>query len=135
MMSRSVAPLFLRLAIGPIFLFHGSMKLFLTPAAAVAFFEKIGLPGFFAPVVGAVEVAAGLALILGLGTRLAAAALSLILLGALFKVKLRMGFVTPQGPGWEFDLALLGGTLSLLVSGAGRYSLEELLSASDAAEV
>lgn len=121
-MPRSTSPsqLILRLAIGAIFIYHGAAKLFLMPAAMAAFFESIGLPGSFALVVGAIELLGGLALITGVAMRIAAAALSVILLGAIFKAKWALGFVTPQGmPGWEFDFALLAGTLSLALSGMG----------------
>ncbi len=110
----------LRLGIGIIFIYHGAAKLFLTPTAMAAFFASIGLPGPFSLVVGAVELLGGLALITGIGMRIAAIALSVILLGATFTAKWALGFVTPEGmPGWEFDFALLAGTLSLAFSGVG----------------
>ncbi len=122
------APVPLRIAIGIIFLFHGAAKVLLMPDAMVAFFQQIGFPGFFAYLVGLAEMIAGAAVLVGFGTRIAAAVLSLILLVATFKVKLAMGFVTDQGlPGWEFDFALLGATLALVLSGSGKYSVDEWL--------
>jgi NAD(P)H dehydrogenase (quinone) len=116
--TNSLSQWVLRIGIGIIFLYHGAAKVFLMPGAMAAFFQSIGLPGSFAMAVGIIELLGGLALFTGIAMRFAAAALSVILLGAIVKAKWAMGFVTPQGlPGWEFDFALLAGTLSLAVSG------------------
>src|SRR5437016_6578899 len=66
----------LRLVVGLVFAVHGAQKLFVFGlGGAAGFMAKVGipLPSVAAVVVMAVEILGGLALILGLGTRLAAA--------------------------------------------------------------
>jgi uncharacterized membrane protein YphA (DoxX/SURF4 family) len=63
--------------------------------------------------VGTVEIIGGALLLIGYGTRIAAALLALNMLGAIVTVKVSMGFVD----GWEFEAVLLAATLSLVLSG------------------
>src|SRR2546422_3960912 len=70
----------LRLVVGLVFIVHGGQKLFVFGlGGAAGFMAKVGIPWPFlaAVVVIAVEILGGLALILWLGTRLAAAPLAL----------------------------------------------------------
>lgn len=116
MMNRyaHLAPLLLRLTLGVVFIAHGLPKFTGTEGVA-QFFGTIGIPAPFAMVllVGAIEVIGGALLLIGYGTRIAAALLALVMLGAIITVKLSMGFVN----GWEFELVLLAGVLSLVLSG------------------
>jgi putative oxidoreductase len=108
----------LRLAVGLTFVVHGAQKLFVFGlGGAAGFMAKVGipLPSVAAVVVTAVEVLGGLALILGLGTRLAAALLAFEMFVAILTVRLKMGFVG----GYEFELTLLAASLSLVLLGAG----------------
>src|SRR5439155_970912 len=69
----------LRLVVGLVFIVHGGQKLFVFGlGGAAGFMAKVGIPWPFlaAVVVIAVEILGGLALVLGLGTRLAAALLA-----------------------------------------------------------
>ena len=76
------AALLLRLSLGALFLAHAGLKLVVfTPAGTANFFASVGLPSVLAYVVIAAEVLGGIALILGLGTRIVAIALTPILLG------------------------------------------------------
>src|SRR6516165_3623465 len=78
------AALLLRLTLGLLFLTHASLKLFVfTPAGTAKFFGSVGLPSELAYVVIAVEVLAGIALMLGIWTRFVAIAAAPILLGAI----------------------------------------------------
>lgn len=90
-------------------------------------FAQMGIPmaGFVGPATGVVELVGGVALIVGLFTRLSGLALALTMLGAIGFVHLAGGFFAPSGI--EFPLALLGATSALAVAGAGRYSLDALL--------
>lgn len=54
----------------------------------MGFFASLGFPGFLAPVVGVVEVAAGVLLLIGLWHRYAAYALSVIIAVAILRVQL-----------------------------------------------
>ncbi len=68
----------------------------------------------------------GLALILGIGTRIAAVLLSIVMIGALIYVKQDLGIISSGPmPGAELDLALLAGLIALIVIGPGRLSIDE----------
>jgi putative oxidoreductase len=98
------AALLLRLSLGGLFLAHAGLKLLVfTPAGTAKFFASLGLPPALAYVAMAAEIIGGAALILGVWTRLAALALTPILLGAIFTVHGHAGFffTSPNG-GWEF---------------------------------
>lgn len=129
------APLALRLAGGVIFAAHGAQKLFgwfggYGLEGTGQFFGSIGLnPGYLmALLAGAAEFFGGLALIVGLLVRPAAAALAFAMLVAVFAVHFSKGFFLDKG-GYEYALALLALSVSLVFSGAGRASLDRALSA------
>jgi len=115
----------LRVAIGGIFAAHGAQKLFVYGIDGVSgAFGGMGIPmpGITGPLTGVVELAAGIALVVGLLTRLAGFGLAVIMLGAISFVHAKAGFWAPNGV--EFPLALLAGAATLALSGAGRYSLD-----------
>ena len=129
----SVAALALRVPVGTIFAAHGAQKLFgwfggygLTGTAG--WLESIGLaPGLLmALLAGGAEFFGGLALILGLLTRPAAFALSVAMLVAIFSVHFAHGFFISHN-GYEYALALLAGSLSLLASGGGKAAIDSWL--------
>lgn len=100
------AVLALRVATGALFLFHGLVKLFVfTPAGTAGYFESIGLPGALGYLTMLVEIAGGVALILGVKTRIVSAALVPVLLGAAYFGHSASGFnwSNPNG-GYEYPL-------------------------------
>jgi putative oxidoreductase len=116
--------LILRVALGLVFIVHGLFKpLVLGFPAAVAFFEAFGFPGWTVYPVFLAEVLGGLALILGIGTRYAAAALVVVVLGAL-RVHVPNGwyFGAPNG-GWEFLAVLIAGLAAVFLIGPGSLRL------------
>jgi putative oxidoreductase len=118
----------LRVATGTIFVAHGAQKLFVHGLDGVAGgFAQMGLPfpGVMGPLVGFVELFGGLALIAGLLTRLAGVGLTAVMLGALFLVHLPAGFFLPNG--YEFVLILAASATTLVITGAGQYSVDALL--------
>lgn len=126
--------LILRVPVGIIFAAHGAQKLFgwfggYGLQGTGAWMDSIGLsPGvLMAFLAGAVEFFGGLALILGLITRPAAAALAFAMLIAIFSVHFENGLFMSNN-GYEFGLALLAASVSLLFSGAGKISLDRWLS-------
>ncbi len=125
------SPFFLRLAVGAIFIAHGSQKLF-------GAFGGHGLKGFagmlssmgfkpalaWAVLVALVEFLGGICLLLGIQTRLAALLLGINMVVAILFVHLSRGLFASKG-GFEFPLVLLAASLSLLFTGPGRLALKD----------
>jgi putative oxidoreductase len=121
--------LILRVAVGFVFLMHGWQKMFAFGFDGVAgFFGSVGipLPMIAAVVVTLLELVGGLALILGLGTRIVAALLAVTMVVALFAVHLANGFFVDAG-GYELVLTLAAASLFFALSGPGRLSLDARL--------
>jgi putative oxidoreductase len=119
----------LRFIVGLVFLVHGSQKLFVFHFAGVAgFFTQAGipLPAVSAVVVTLVEFLGGIALILGLGTRVAAVLLAINMAGAICFVHLAGGFFAPKG--YEYALTLLVANVGIAIAGAGVCAIDNLIS-------
>lgn len=115
----------LRIVVGVVFLAHGGQKLFIWGFGNVAgFMGKIGIPApmLAAVVVTLVEFVGGLALVLGLYTRYAAALLAIDMLVAILTVHLWGGFFLPNGI--EFALSLFAANTALLLLGSGEASVD-----------
>lgn len=119
-----LAALVLRLTLGTVLVAHGLLKLVVfTPAGTAAFFEKIGLPGPLAYIVIAAELVAGVAVIAGYRTRLAAAAIVPILFGSALP-HLSNGWVfSSPGGGWEYSVFLGFTAIAVALLGDGRFSI------------
>ena len=124
----------LRIFVGIIFAAHGSQKLFgwfggNGLAGTAQWIESIGLaPGvLMALLSGGTEFFGGLALIIGLLARPAALGLTFTLLVAIFTVHISNGLFMANN-GYEFALALLGGTVAVLIEGAGKASFDGAIS-------
>ena len=115
--------IFIRLAVGLIFLTQGILK-YIDPHMGVERFTRIGFPypAFTAHVVGIVEIVCGLFVLAGIFTRLAAIPLLAIISTAIITTKLPE--LARSGQGFWFmvsdaraDFAMLMCLLFLLVSG------------------
>lgn len=114
-----------RLIIGAIFIYAGYAKWGMWSAAPEGM--SAGMLNLM-KLLSIVEPLGGVAVLGGFLTRLAAAGLSIIMVGAILMMKftMQMGFVTPQGSGWNFPLVVLGGCLILMAFGAGSWSVDAL---------
>jgi putative oxidoreductase len=129
--SRSIdrALLLLRVALGIVFVMHGWQKL--TVFGHAGFANMLGslgvpFPAVNAAIVIAAELGGGLALLAGAGTRVAAALLAFTMVVAIATVHLPNGFFLPTG--YEFALTLLLVNVAVVLTGAGRYSIDAMFS-------
>lgn len=131
--NNSFAAFALRLPVGLTFMAHGAQKLFAWFGGyglegTGQWMASIGLePGYLmALMAGSAEFFGGLALVFGLLVRPAAAMLAVTMLVAIFSVHFVNGLFMSNN-GYEFALALLAVTVSLVVSGAGNLSLDNII--------
>jgi len=117
--------LFLRVATGLVFFMHGYQKLGMGVEGVTGFLASLGFPfaGLFAVILIAVELLAGAALILGVLTRVAAELAGIVAVVALLTVHVTKGFFVSEG-GFEFILLILAACVSLIITGAGKYSID-----------
>jgi len=131
----------LRLIVGYGFIAHGYAKLTKGPQNFAAILQALHVP---APALAAwltiiVEIAGGLAILLGAFVALASIPMAAVLLTAMFSVHLRYGFssiklqaITANGaqfgpPGYEVDLLYLACLLALVIGGAGPWAVDDWL--------
>ncbi|EKD58484.1 MAG: hypothetical protein ACD_56C00115G0003 [uncultured bacterium] len=106
-----------RLGVGLVFIVSGWSK-FMDIAGTTAFFGKIGLAEPFVYLVAGLELIGGLALLLGIWTRIFGWLLAIDMVFALYLVKYAMGFSA-----YRIDLVLLLAALGIAFAGAGEYAL------------
>ena len=115
----------LRVAVATIFIRHGAQKLFVFGFAGVTgAFTHMGVPfpGLMGPLIGVLEFFGGIALVIGLLTRLVALGFVCDMLGAILLVQLKNGFSR-----YELEFLLLGSSLALVLTGAGGFSVDALI--------
>lgn len=118
------AALVLRVTLGVAALAHGLLKVFVfTLPGTVQYFESIGLPGLFAYLVVFAEIAGGLALILGVWTRLVSLALVPVLLGALWAHVGNGWLFSAEGGGWEFPAFWAAALVAQALIGPGALAV------------
>jgi putative oxidoreductase len=128
----------LRLIVGYGFIAHGYAKLIKGPQNFAAILQALHVPApaFAAWLTIIVEIAGGLAILLGAFVTLASIPMAAVLLTAMFSVHLRYGFssiklqaITANGaqfgpPGYEVDLLYLACLLTLVIGGAGPWAVD-----------
>jgi putative oxidoreductase len=100
----------LRIVLGVIFFAHGLAKWKMGVDEVARSFGGYGLPELLAYPVTWLELAGGIALVLGLATRYVSLAMAVLMLGAIVTVKLPAGtglLTDGKAAGYELDLALL----------------------------
>lgn len=98
------------------------------------FTQTVGLPWLIGFLVIMLEVFGSLAILAGVGTRLWAIALGIVVIGIMFTAHIQNGFFmnwfgNQAGEGIEYFLLLLGIYISLVISGSGKLSVDGLLMA------
>ena len=99
---------------------HGLPKL-LDITNTQSSFTNMGLPPELAIIIGLLEFIGGLAILLGIFTRISAILLAIDMIGAILLVKLSKGFIG----GFELDLLYLAIMISLILTGPGSISIEK----------
>lgn len=124
----------LRVILGITFMMHGAQKLFGAFGGGgldgtAKFMTSLGLePGFLmALLAGLGEFGGGLLLVIGLFTRFGAFLTAIVSLVAMLSVHISKGFFMATG-GYEFTLVLLAASLAVLIEGAGKCSVDKMIS-------
>lgn len=119
--------LIMRILVGLTFFLHGIAKFNMGIHGVAGFFAAVGIPaaGLFAWIVTLLETFGGLALIVGIGTRISSLLLSItMIVSAFVLMQNAFPFISTQvATGYELNLALLAALLPILILGPGRYSL------------
>ncbi len=130
--------LILRLTLGLVMFPHGAQKLLgwyggFGFSGTLGFFtETMHLPWLVAFLIIIGEFFGSLGLLAGLLTRFSAASIGVIMLGAIALVHLPNGFFMnwfgkQSGEGYEYHLLVVGIALALIVTGAGRWSVDQVI--------
>ena len=123
-----------RIFLGVVILPHGLQKLLgmfggYGFSATVEYFSSTGIPSVIGVLIVAAESFGALFLILGLISRISAAGLAIIMLGAIIMVHGQYGFFmnwfgAQAGEGFEYHLLALGLSLVVLLKGGGKWALD-----------
>lgn len=120
--------LIIRVVLGITFFIHGLVKFQDGIENTVGWFESIGLPGVLAYGVAAVELVGGIMLVLGLFSRIVSILIAIVMVGAIVKVKLAVGFLgNGQMAGYELDLAFLAMAVMLAITDSKAFALDQLI--------
>jgi putative oxidoreductase len=117
-----ISLLILRIVVGIIMSAHGAQKMFglfggFRLAATVQHMGSIGY------LVSIGEFFGGLGLVLGFLTRFSSLSLIVIQIGAIHMVHWKNGFFLGEKPGFEYNFALIGLLLALLIAGPGDWAI------------
>jgi putative oxidoreductase len=123
----NLALLAMRVIVGSIFAVHGAQKV-LGVYGGPGLAGIVGLLGPVGYLVAIGEFLGGLGIIAGFLTRFSAAANIVIMLGAIFMVHGKNGFLLSNaGGGYEYNLALIGLMVPLVLLGPGQWAVASIL--------
>ncbi len=136
--DKDVVMTIVRLVLGVVFLAHGAQKMLgwfggYGFSATMGFFTRqMGIPAVFAFLAIAAEFFGGLGLILGLLGRVAAFGIGVEMAVAVALVHRHFGlfmnwYGNQKGEGFEYHLLAIALAMSVLVKGAGAFSLDRLV--------
>ena len=118
--------LVLRVVLGAIMIGHGYGKVFGGLHKHAQFVASLGIPAWLGYLSAAAEFFGGILLVVGLVTRIAALAVCIDLLVAIFKVHLHNGLLSQNG--YQFPLALAAMAFAIIFTGSGPISLDWVFS-------
>ena len=137
--STSFSLFVLRLALGIVVLPHGLQKVFGWYGGSglegtLGWFAGIGIPTFLGILAIAADFLGSLAVLAGIGTRIAAFGIGVNMVVAALVVHRPNGFFmnwagNQAGEGYEFHILAAAIALAVVLGGAGRWSLDRLLAA------
>ncbi|WP_424237012.1 DoxX family protein [Bhargavaea ginsengi] len=128
MNKNDIAKVILRGILGFAFFIHGLDKFQGGIANTAGYFDNLGIPGFMAYAVASIELIGGLAMILGIGTKIVGILFAIIMIGAIFTAKLSLGFLgNGQMAGYELDLILLAASLYFVLADRSVLSVDHKL--------
>ena len=130
--------LIIRITLGGVMFPHGAMKLFgwfggPGVSGTIAMFSKFWhVPVILTLLVIAAESLGAIGLIMGFLTRLCALGIFCDMIGAIYLVHWQYGFFmnwfgTQKGEGFEYHLLVIGMALALMITGAGKWSVDRLI--------
>jgi putative oxidoreductase len=119
-----LALLVLRLVLGAIMIGHGYPKVFGDFAHHMEFVRSLGLPGWLAYCSAGAEFFGGIAIVLGVFTRLVALAIVIEMGVVIGKVHWKNGLLGNHG--YQFPLVLAAIAFSLIFFGAGPFALDAI---------
>jgi len=123
-----VGSFIIRVVLGIIFFMHGLDKFKGGVENTAGWFESIGLPVFLAYGVAVVELVGGIMLVLGLFSRIVSILFAIVMIGAIVKVKLAIGFFgNGQMAGYEMDLAFLAMAIMIAITGSKAFALDQFI--------
>ncbi|HEV3262465.1 MAG TPA: DoxX family protein [Gemmataceae bacterium] len=136
LLKHDVASLVLRLGLGILFIVHGCLKVL--DNGGTTWFAGEFLPKAVQALVAWGELVGGVALLLGLLTRLASVGIIVIMCGAIYTVEWKLDSIPrkyrPPAEGynpfvvsWDFNFAIIMMCLGLIVLGGGLYSADYCL--------
>jgi putative oxidoreductase len=127
-----------RLALGVVFFAHGAQKMLgwfggSGFSGTLDAFSGMGMPVVITVLVICGEFFGSLGLLVGFLSRIAAAGIGIIMLGAVFMVHAANGFFmnwfgNQQGEGFEYHILAIGLALVVLIKGSGAFSVDRALS-------
>ncbi len=120
-----VSLLVMRIIVGVIFAAHGAQKLF-GAFGGLGLAETVKMMGPIGYLVAVGECLGGAGIVVGFLTRFSAASNIVIMLGAIAMVHGKNGLFQEHG-GFEYNLALIGLLLPIMLLGPGKYSIGRYL--------
>jgi len=115
-------PVFLRLGLGVIFIYHGYGKVFGEGSGLGSSWNSHGMATIVQILVSWGELLCGAGILLGFMTEIAALGIIIIMSGAIIMVHGKNGF-SMMNHGFEYNYALIMMCLSLIAAGSGPLSI------------